>query len=81
MKRSFACLLIAALVGFAGCNNKSTPGGPGTSNRGDNKPVVGQTDASRWREDLSFLAAELPRGARAGSLASAWEFSLSAMRS
>jgi uncharacterized membrane protein len=61
MKRSFVCLLVAALVGFAGCNNKSTPGGPGASNRGDNKPIVGRADDT-FTLDPPNLATKLTQG-------------------
>jgi uncharacterized membrane protein len=44
MKSSCTCLLSAALVAFFGCNNQSTPGGPGASNRSENKPIVGRAD-------------------------------------
>src|SRR5258708_36639640 len=61
MKKSFACLLIAASVAFAGCNN-STPGGPGaTSNRGDNKPVVGRADDT-FTLDPPNLATKVKQG-------------------
>jgi hypothetical protein len=45
MKSLFASLLAAAVVALAGCNNHSTPGGPGASNPSD-KPVVGVADDS-----------------------------------
>src|SRR5258708_5878050 len=62
MKKSFACLLIAASVAFAGCNNNSTPGGPGaTSNRGDNKPVVGRADDT-FTLDPPNLATKVKQG-------------------
>src|SRR5437879_1205923 len=61
MKKSFACLLIAASVAFAGCNN-STPGGPrATSNRGDNKPVVGRADDT-FTLDPPKLATKVKQG-------------------
>jgi uncharacterized membrane protein len=61
MKRSFACLLIAALVAFAGCNNQSTPGGPGASSRGDDKPVLGRADDTFTLEPPN-LATKLKQG-------------------
>ena len=62
MKKSFACLLIAGLVAIAGCNNNSTPGGPGaTSNKGDNKPVVGRADDT-FTLDPPNLATKVKQG-------------------
>jgi uncharacterized membrane protein len=61
MKKSFASLLIAALVASAGCNDKSTPGGPGVSNRSYNKPVVGRADDT-FTLDLPNLITKLKQG-------------------
>lgn len=46
MKRLYVGLLTAALVAFAGCDGKSTPGGPGVTNTSDKKTPVGQADNS-----------------------------------
>jgi len=43
MKRACALVLIAGLVGFTGCNNKGTQGGPGASHTGD-KTRLGQAE-------------------------------------
>jgi hypothetical protein len=61
MKKSLAILLVAALVAFAGCNNNSTPGGPGASNRGDNKPVVGRAEDT-FTLDPPNLATKVTQG-------------------
>jgi hypothetical protein len=62
MKKSFACLLIAASAAFAGCNNSSTPGGPGaTNNKGDNRPVVGRAEDT-FTLDPPNLATKVKQG-------------------
>jgi len=44
MKRSFAGLVVAVAVAFAGCNSKSTPGGPGAPHADAKKPAIGQAE-------------------------------------
>ena len=61
MKKSLAILLVAALVASTGCNNKSTPGGPGATNRGGNKPVVGRAEDT-FTLDPPNLATKLKQG-------------------
>jgi len=45
MKRLLAGVLAVGLVALVGCNNSSTPGGPGaTGSDTPRKPVIGQSD-------------------------------------
>jgi hypothetical protein len=44
MKRFYFAWLVIALVSFTGCNSKSTPGGPGTTNPSNKKPIVGEAE-------------------------------------
>jgi uncharacterized membrane protein len=60
MQRSFAYLLVAALVAFTGCNN-SSPGGPGATNPDTKKPVVGRAD-NTFTLDAPNLATKLKQG-------------------
>jgi uncharacterized membrane protein len=61
MKKSIGIVLVTGLVALAGCNDKSTPGGPGASNRRDNKPVVGRADDA-FTVDPPNLATKLKQG-------------------
>jgi uncharacterized lipoprotein NlpE involved in copper resistance len=45
MKRTFASLLVAAVVALVGCNNgNDSPGGPGATNTTGKQPLYGQAD-------------------------------------
>jgi hypothetical protein len=44
MKRTFAGLLVAALVALVGCNSKDSAGGPGATNSAGKQPLFGQAD-------------------------------------
>jgi uncharacterized membrane protein len=61
MKTSIVGLLLSALLAFTGCNNQGTSGGPGASNRSDNKPIVGQADDT-FTLDPPSLATKLKQG-------------------
>src|ERR1700682_5782780 len=62
MKKSFVCLLIAASAALPGCNNSSTPGGPGaTNNKGDNRRSVGRAEDT-FTLDPPNLATKVKQG-------------------
>lgn len=44
MKRTFAGLVVVALVVFTGCNGAGTPGGPGATDTNAKPPLYGQAD-------------------------------------
>src|SRR4051794_20819143 len=67
MKKSLATMLVAGLVGFVGCESKSTtPGGPGANrpsgpNSTDNKPIVGQANET-FSLSMPTLSTKLKQG-------------------
>jgi hypothetical protein len=61
MKRLFAGILAAGLVVALGCDNSSTPGGPGASNPDAKKPVVGQA-TDTFTLDMPTLGASIKQG-------------------
>jgi len=44
MKKLMGCFLAIGLAALIGCDTKSTPGGPGATDAGGKKPIVGQAD-------------------------------------
>jgi hypothetical protein len=44
MKKLISSFLAIGLAALIGCDNKSTPGGPGATDSGSKKPIVGQAD-------------------------------------
>jgi hypothetical protein len=44
MKKLIAVAAMAALISTIGCDQSSTPGGPGATNSSAKKPMLGQTD-------------------------------------
>jgi uncharacterized membrane protein len=46
MKRMLATVVVATLIGLAGCNDKGTPGGPGVSNASGKRPGLGEAEDS-----------------------------------
>jgi uncharacterized membrane protein len=61
MKTSIVGLLLSALVASTGCNNQGTSGGPGATNRSDNKPIIGRADDA-FTLDPPNLATKLKQG-------------------
>jgi uncharacterized membrane protein len=61
MKNVVTILSVAALVAIVGCNNQGTSGGPGTTNRSDNKPVIGRAEDT-FTLDPPNLATQLKQG-------------------
>lgn len=61
MKRVCATLLAAALVVAAGCESKSTPGGPGATRATDRNPPVGQADET-FTLDVPNVATTIKQG-------------------
>ncbi len=63
MKRSFAGLLVVALVAFAGCNwgTTGTPGGPAATNTSAKAPLYGQADDT-FNLSVPILSTSLKQG-------------------
>jgi uncharacterized membrane protein len=62
MKKVCALLLAAGLAVLTGCENKSTPGGPGaTGGDKDHKPILGQSDNS-FSLDVPKLTTDVKQG-------------------
>ena len=62
MKRLLAGVLAVGLVGLFGCNNSSTPGGPGaTGDASSKKPLIGQADDT-FTLSMPTLSTSLKQG-------------------
>ncbi len=59
MKRTFAGLLMVALVALVGCGGKDSAGGPGATNPTAKKPLYGPVDNTF---DLTATSTSLKQG-------------------